>query len=648
MLFKNIEICNFGRYKGINRIDMKVTPERNVILIKGNNDRGKTTLFKAIKFALYGENNPQEGIHTSINLDAAAEGNGEMYVELKFEDKGKEYRLRRSIKFKQTEKGKPIIIWGKSKTNIFDDDSPHLGESEEKFRQDWIDSILPKDASQFFFFDGEEIQKYINKEETHVKEAIEKVLGITPLLNARDDLKQVKKSLDGEFSKILRKQTTNENDKKKLDKHDEDIENKRLSIQAEQKALEGAESYKADVEKKQKKFAGIADLVADREKEEENLRRIEKSIQNDESNLRKSRGYLGLVLLEPLLDIIKRTKENPPPSEQWESQIVKRMINENMSNCVCGRPINDEIQNLLKSKILGVEPTSESKVKRNAELLLLDHNPDNKWLILQQHLTSLSEDKHNADESKSTIESYNKEIGGNVDTGSTKELQDQHEQLTKDIQNSVHNIKNFEDDLAYLISEKDKLADGIKSNGVNIEFENIELRKNKCELITECFDNAIRQFYEKRKPELENFITQIFIRLTNNPELYEGVVLDNEFRIMILRTNGTKIPTHMYAPSAGASQIVATSMIGGFNKFSTKNAPIIIDTPLGRLDPVHKESVINYYSEMGKQIIIMYQPNEINDNDIENIRDHLASEWEIDSTPDNPSASNINRTKVYV
>ena len=118
MLFKSIEVYNFGRYAGKTTLDTTVTRDRNVILVKASNDRGKTTLFKAIKYVLYGDRDVPAS--SWINFQAAAKGDGEMYVEIKFDDGNKEYRLRRSARFGQTDKGDEISTRGRPKAELFD------------------------------------------------------------------------------------------------------------------------------------------------------------------------------------------------------------------------------------------------------------------------------------------------------------------------------------------------------------------------------------------------------------------------------------------------------------------------------------------------------------------------------------------------
>ena len=55
MLIKSIELNNFKIYKGKNKIEILPSPEKNVILISGNNGYGKTTLLMSLVWGLYGK-----------------------------------------------------------------------------------------------------------------------------------------------------------------------------------------------------------------------------------------------------------------------------------------------------------------------------------------------------------------------------------------------------------------------------------------------------------------------------------------------------------------------------------------------------------------------------------------------------------------
>lgn len=54
MELKRVELYNFSSYAGKSTFDFSTSKDKNIILIGGNNGAGKTSLFTAIKLALYG------------------------------------------------------------------------------------------------------------------------------------------------------------------------------------------------------------------------------------------------------------------------------------------------------------------------------------------------------------------------------------------------------------------------------------------------------------------------------------------------------------------------------------------------------------------------------------------------------------------
>ena len=89
----------FGSYAGVTEIDFTQFDKGSLYLISGNTGSGKTTIFDAIVFALYGE------ASGSIRNDARrfrskyAEDDADTYVELVFENKGVTYYVRRNPRY---------------------------------------------------------------------------------------------------------------------------------------------------------------------------------------------------------------------------------------------------------------------------------------------------------------------------------------------------------------------------------------------------------------------------------------------------------------------------------------------------------------------------------------------------------------------
>ena len=54
MKIQKLKLCNFSSYEGENQFEFMTGKKKTVVLIGGQNGAGKTSLFTAIKVALYG------------------------------------------------------------------------------------------------------------------------------------------------------------------------------------------------------------------------------------------------------------------------------------------------------------------------------------------------------------------------------------------------------------------------------------------------------------------------------------------------------------------------------------------------------------------------------------------------------------------
>ena len=97
-----LKISAFGPYKEEEEIDFR-TLDGGVFLITGDTGSGKTSIFDAISFALYGESSGNVRLSSMMRSDFASEDR-ETFVELLFENNGKEYFVRRSPEYQRTKK----------------------------------------------------------------------------------------------------------------------------------------------------------------------------------------------------------------------------------------------------------------------------------------------------------------------------------------------------------------------------------------------------------------------------------------------------------------------------------------------------------------------------------------------------------------
>ena len=116
--------------------------------------------------------------------------------------------------------------------------------------------------------------------------------------------------------------------------------------------------------------------------------------------------------------------------------------------------------------------------------------------------------------------------------------------------------------------------------------------------------------------------------------MYKGIRLGDDFSIQILRHDGTLLPSHRYSPSAGASQIAATAMIGGFNKFTTRSSPVFIDTPLARLDIGHRDNLIDkFFPYASHQVVIFSTDSEIDEKYFPKMKPYLSRSYAMEFVP---------------
>lgn len=194
MRLNHAKIHNFGPYYG--EQDLRFGGNRPIVLVHGENMRGKTSLLNAVRWALYGHALDRFGkpmtLKSLVNWDAANSDDWTMSVELEFEVDGSSYDLTRQVQRKEPS---AIPLEDRDfKENLFLRRDGHYLSPEEA--QVAVNRLLPEKISRFFLFDGELLNEYetlladLDQQAQLVKESIESILGVPALQNTIADLNQ--------------------------------------------------------------------------------------------------------------------------------------------------------------------------------------------------------------------------------------------------------------------------------------------------------------------------------------------------------------------------------------------------------------------------------------------------------------------------
>ena len=80
--------------------------------------------------------------------------------------------------------------------------------------------------------------------------------------------------------------------------------------------------------------------------------------------------------------------------------------------------------------------------------------------------------------------------------------------------------------------------------------------------------------------------------------------------------------------SAGEKQLLVIAILWGLGICSDKRLPVVIDTPLGRLDSYHREMLVkNYFPKASRQMIILSTDQEITNSDYKTLKEHTCREY---------------------
>lgn len=108
----------------------------------------------------------------------------------------------------------------------------------------------------------------------------------------------------------------------------------------------------------------------------------------------------------------------------------------------------------------------------------------------------------------------------------------------------------------------------------------------------------------------------------------DHVAIDPQGAVSLINRHRRIIPD--FELSAGESQIFAMALIAAVATAARCPMPLVIDTPLGRLDPDHRERVLEFFTTQPRQTILLSQPDEIHGRYLAQIKDRIAAHYRLD------------------
>jgi DNA sulfur modification protein DndD len=152
---------------------------------------------------------------------------------------------------------------------------------------------------------------------------------------------------------------------------------------------------------------------------------------------------------------------------------------------------------------------------------------------------------------------------------------------------------------------------------------------DKSQRTRKVIEEVIPQLFPLKVKQLANAMTRVYKQLAHKSQVAK-IVIDNDGTTSILSANGKELN---FDRSAGENQIFATALIAGLAEVSKIDAPLVVDTPLGRLDSKHRANIFEFWTSDGsRQVILLSQDEEISPAHYKTIKKNVCKTYLLEHT----------------
>ena len=627
MILKKLTMHNFGVYASTNQFEFH--GGKPVVLIGGMNGRGKTTFLEAVLLGLYGANsfayteskfktygqylksyvNKSDGTkQTYIELEFSLDGSNEEVYLIHREWDGNAQRIREKI-------------WVK-KNGI---DNSFLTENWPMF----VENILPSALSSFFFFDGEKIAELaVENTNTQMKESIKALLGISVLDLLNNDL--------GRIISRLSVTVTEDQDlvyleqlRQKRDSAIEDLNNVDDEIRQLVKKIEG---LNIELEKKNSEYAVKGgdiveqrhDLMRQRAQQQALLERY------DDDFLEQVAGEMPLKLVKELLfDIeIQGTKEQSYKTSVMATDKVRNLYKDFVSK---HPETNDILSEFIKFVQADNDAHKQEEVYGLSNNTLYQVKRLNSYQLKEciEHIKMQMERRNESQKKIDEIDNY---LSVDIDEKVLNRIFKRIKELEKEILTEEVNLTALQQKRttlhgAAMIAENEfnKGAEQVLSS---FEAEDDDKRIVKyAHMAIKIIKNYRIRLQENKADVLARTMTDCYRKLAYKKHLIKEIQMD-PVTLDLHYLNGKGEEIEKKKLSAGEKQLMVISLLWALAICSKKKLPVIIDTPLSRLDSIHREALITtYFPNASDQTIILSTDSEIDRKYYELLKPHIGDEF---------------------
>lgn len=643
MLLRSITLQDFGLYAGQQSISLlprtRYKKERPIILIGGNNGAGKTSLLDAVRLTLYGklalgnrvsQSDYNAYLKSRIHVPPASKpqpSSASITLDFDYAESGITHRYQ--VVRAWAVRGQSLI----ESLDISKDGSELASVPREEW-QFFLQDMLPPGVSQLFFFDGEKITDIAEDKDSdeHLSHAIRALLGIEIVSRLRTDL--------GLF--ISRQERANVDDSAdRLDevmrdhgRLDEELSQLREQVAELRTRFDGQERT---AEKARQRFVASGGDVAMRVGE---LRGERDLLQKRQSALlarirEGSAGLWPLAVAPKLLSrVLDATARGGAQGGLALSSTMRAALKHWLANTSdAGRrrwkgQVQQDFDEILKQATnkttttsAGSAPNPIADVPNGRERL------ERALSRSRQEAAAAGSEYAQVIERLRSIEAALARVDETTTDFRFDELRTAEQACgatRQEIESTEARIK----ELAYrqTVLERERTRILSEQSDRSQSDRRMELA-SKTSKVLAAYESAL---VKQKTRALEKAFVECFNRLARKGDVVRGVRIDDTtFQATLIDADGAQIPKRLL--SAGEKQIYAIAMLWALAKTSGRKLPVIIDTPLARLDSEHRANIIGrYLPEVSHQVIVLSTDTEVDVEVVATLEKHVSHSYLLD------------------
>ena len=633
MVIRRLILENYGLFAGRHELDLVARPQpdgrpRPIVLIGGKNGAGKSTLLEAIRLVLYGRlslGNRVRAVDYDAFLRARVHRARSSLVKptvatlgLEFDHVHRGTSERYLVERSWHTTGAAVV----EQLSVLRDGS-RLEEIDAEFWQGFVRDIIPEGLSQLFFFDGEKIKELAEDATSAgvLADSIKSLLGL--------DLVE---RLDADLTVYANREVARLGT-------DED-RGKAAQIEGEIAALEGA------VRMCEEELAGNRTrqdgLQAEIRRAEEDLRREGEGLATRRSRLQADKVELatrideverslreqcdGLYPLSLCARLVGRlTKQLDAERASAEDTRVRAALEKTRADVL--RALTSKLaRNSRQSKqaTAAVEAIFEKRLNRGRQAgvgtKVLHQLSD---ADRRQIAASLAEAKNRSRVAVAAAcaelaklrrrqESTERALAQIPADATVRPRMEQLTDLNRRLgaleqarAETEERLRGLQFQLESKARERNRAAEQFQGR---LDVGNrVQLARS----VQQALGDYLQRLTRLKVAQLRETVAACFNRLCRKGDVVTQIDIDAvTFAVTLFDRQGRAVPKEEL--SSGEKQIFAIAMLWGLAQTSGRPLPVIIDTPLGRLDSDHRRNLIEqYFPHASHQVVLLSTDTEV-------------------------------------